>query len=89
MHVALLVAAEDDIAIATTFGNVEEETIDHLHELQTPHGRQMIAAEADAWYGGGLPKMWAVNCVLVDSLSLSFSLLLTHHGMQIIELRIG
>lgn len=74
MHIALLVAAEVDIAIGTTFGNAEEETIDYLHELQTPHGRQMIAAEAHAGYSGGLPKMWAINCELVEPLSLSLYL---------------
>lgn len=67
VHIALLVAAEDDVAIAATFGDAEEETIDHLHELQTPHGGQMIAAEADAGNSRGLAKMWTVNCELVDS----------------------
>jgi len=39
MHITLLVAAEDDGIIAATLCNAEEETIDNLHELQTPNGR--------------------------------------------------
>lgn len=54
VHIALFVAAKDDGAIVPTLRNAEQETIDDLHELQTPHGRQMIAAEAYARYGRGL-----------------------------------